>query len=91
MSPAIHVVTPENDHLSFPQKGILSFITLRDTPYYQPTDKAGIVDVPKRDLWQPLVQAFANTLKFRGHKFSEIQQLYNQLPNNVTFRVHHRS
>jgi hypothetical protein len=86
-----HVVTPVNDNLSFPQKGILSFITHKDSPYYEPTHRAGIVDIPKRDLWEPLVQAFAHTLQFRGHQFAEILQLYNQLPDFVTFRVNHQT
>ena len=86
-----HVVTPVNDNLTFPQKGILSFITHKNSPYYEPNDRTGIVDIPKRDLWEPLVQAFAHTLQYRGHKFAEIHQLYNQLPNLVTFRVNHQS
>ena len=80
-------VIPMDDHLTFTERGILSFITHRESPYYVLSEHAGIVQVNKTELREPLREAFANTFRNRGHNFEEIARMYDRLPTLVTFRV----
>lgn len=84
------VVTPMTEELGFTHRAILGFITHKDTPYYvPPMESTGLVQVHKTELREPLREAFANTLRARGHSFGDIQDLYSKLPELVTFRVKH--